>query len=290
MNILWHKFEDLIREVAATQGFDYDAGQVENPGTVRKYAQALGAAVEIAWKFHAWPGCCWVMNAAVYDPSLLCEKGYDVLALYSEEPLTAWNAGREPKTIPLRETSGRYLIQGDALTTPYYLIRTAPPRFGTAARSTSTAYEAGALIYDSATGEAWRCVTAHTDVAPATAWEEWADGGTYSAASGTRIRRNGVLWDCSSNHDSISATNEPGFGSAFWDVWSATVEKWAPQRLPHFLLQAVLHGARAWLHETPPLPRSALEKQMEGWLASEVDDLKFHRRQFFAAGGGLTIL
>jgi len=176
---------------------------------------------------------------------------------------------------------------GDAQATPFWLVRTAPPRFGTAARSTSTAYQVGDLIYDSATGEAWRCALAHTNQAPEATWDNWKAGTAYTDTA--EVWRNGILYGCTDAHTSAVATNEPGYGasgSSFWDA----ILYWAPQRVPSFLLQAVIHGARAWLHESPPLPRSALEKQMEGWLAAEVDDLRYNRKQRFANGGGLTIL
>lgn len=292
MNIVWHKWQDVMRELAATQGLDLDLNQIEAP-TARRYAQAINAATEVAWKFHAWPGCCWVWEAANYHPANKLEPGFDVLALYEEDPIAAWVAGTDPKRRNVRETQGRYVSAGaTAPTTPYYLIRTAPPRFGTAARDTATAYEAGQLIYDSSTGEAWRCVRAHTNQALPASWEEWAatPAFNYTAASTARIRRAGVLWDCSVDHDDLEAGTEPGYGANWTDFWSGTPHYWAPQRIPGFLLHAIIHGARSWLHESPPLPRSAMEKQMEGWLAAEVNDLTYNRSQRFADGGGLTML
>ena len=95
----------------------------------RRYAQAVNAALEIAWKFYAWPACCWVINGTQYDLPECLERGYDVLAYYAEDPLDAWNAGTDPKVISVRETQGRYVAVGDAQTTPFWLVRTAPPRF-----------------------------------------------------------------------------------------------------------------------------------------------------------------
>ncbi len=290
MNLLWHKWRDVLEAVAATQNLDDDLGQVQAP-QARRFALAVNAALEIAWKRAAWPGCCWVMRELTTPegetlfPYL--ERGYNVLALYSEDPLAAWEAGTDPVMVPVRETSGTLVPQGDDPETPFYFVRLAPPRFGIAARSAATAYKPGDLAYDPATGEAWRCVIAHTNTAFPT-WDEWYLRGEWTPAE-TWVRRNGVLWN-PLDSDAAEVTNEPTLGADWDSQWETTAHVWAPQRVPDFLLQAVIHGARAWLHESPPLPRSALEKQMDGWLDAEVDDIKHHRRQGTARGGSVMIL
>lgn len=291
MNIIWHTWQDIMREVAASQNYDLDLNQVEAP-VARKYAQAVNAAVDIAWKFHTWPDTCFVLNdmsvggGAGNDDIPLLEHGYNLLALYNEDPLLAWDAGTDPERVQVREMPNGVARPTALPDTPFYLVRLAAPRFGTAARSVSTEYQRGDLAYDATTGEAWRCHRKHTNQAFVT-WRDFALDDYY--ATGDYTRRNGVLF--LSDTDSVAATdNEPCYATLWQDKWPGAPYYWAPQRLPSYLLQAVIHGARVWLNESPPLPRSAMERQMEGWLAAEVDDLMNTRRQRFATGGSLTIL
>ncbi len=288
MNVRWLPWSELLAEAGILRSLDASLNQIEGP-EARRIAQAVNMAVDFAWKFHPWECACWFMRdltGHAEDPAgtPLLENGYSLLQTYAEDPLAAWDAGRDPRTFAFRTGSGRDRLYGDEAT-PFYLIRTAAPRFGGEDRSTSTAYKTGALIYDSATGECWRAVVGHTNTAVPATWEDWLLAAPME--NGDLRRRNGVLYEKAGGAEDASEATEPGFGADWAVSWEDTVHTWTPMRLPHFLLPAVLAGARSWM-DSPNT--GAMQEAMTPALETEVSDFTITRRQRHQKGGSTVIL
>lgn len=284
----WMKFRDVMRAVLSAQGVDFALNQ-QTSAQERQAAHAINAAIEVAWRFHPWSCAVWVAkdlqtlaNDAVQP---FYEAGFSVLQSYEEDPLTEWQSTGDDTQGKLRismEYGGEIVHPDDALATPWYLVRQACPQFGVDARSAATAYEQGECVYDASTGEAWRAVLAHTNVALPTAWKEWELGIEYAGGAATKIRRGGVLFVQKAGAVTTARINEPGYGADWLDSWEYTVHSWAPQRVPDFLLRSVVSGARVYM-ETPDL--AAMEQAMRAGLEdAKVDEVRTRKQGLRNAG------
>jgi len=284
VNVRWIKWSELLQEAGVLLNLDAEQNQIE-PLQARQLAQAVNQATAYAWKYHAWECACWVMRVLAGAPgSNLLEPGYAVLQCYAEDPLAAWDDEDDPKTVAFRAAQGTVrTLEVAADETLFYMVRTAPPRFGGEARDNSLTYAPGALVYDASTGECWRSTESHSGTALPAAWSEWVSG--EAVTGGMRRRRNGVLYTVDNAH-TTSEDTEPAYGAA-WGEWLQSMHVWAPQRLPEFLLPAVLAGARAWL-ESPST--AAMQEAMTAALDAEVQDHMLTRSQRFADGRANTIL
>ncbi len=294
MNITWVKFMDLMRDVAATQNLDVDSYQVLAPQR-RRLCEAMNASTSYAWRFHLWPETVFLTRAlftqaAGAEPIYLIERGFDLLEAYTEDPTASWEAGTDPKVLPIREAQGRHYVQGAAVADSidgealFYSVRLAPPRFGADERSASVTYEPGQCIYDPATGEGWRCHRAHSAQSVTATWDHWRSGVAYT--NETRLR-GGVLFGCNSAHTG-AADNEPAFGADWTDYWpSSAIKYWSPQRLPEYLRTAVVMGARAWM-ETGIA--AVMQQAMQDELLWQVQQCRVLRRQGVTTGGALSRL
>jgi hypothetical protein len=289
MNIAWFKMERVMTELGALLNLDNALGQITAPQQ-RKMAVAINAALRHAWRFYPWPGTVWYARGlsntgltGVPDEewSLLHELGYEVLCAYTEDPVAAWEAGNKPKLREVVERHGREVVL-PTTDTVFYAVRLAPPELGFNTWSDATGYVTGDLTYDTATGEAWRCVRPHTDEEPDAVWVEWELGRNYEEQF---VRRGGVLYTLEGTNTS-TATDEPNFGEDWDTVWTPVPRAWAPQRVPQFLLGAVLAGARVYMDT---MDSAGMESAMQGALESEASQISRQRQQG-AAGGGVMIL
>lgn len=276
MTTRWLKFRTVLEEVAATQNLDVALGQLDSAVVQRRLAQAINMSVEVAWKYHVWPEAAWICYLT--GTAILADffaAGHSVLQVYTENPLTKWEAGsaavplQAPKVARWREYGGTVRRQADDPV--WVLVRIPSPQFGVEARSTTTAYEQGEVIYDAATGECWACQKAHTNQAIPAEWSYW-DADTEHATNdlvwhgGWLFKRNSAGGDPA----------EPHIDPEWPTRWFSTTEKWCPVRLPHYLLPAVLAGARAWL-DSPDT--EAMERAMQGALSAQVQDRVYTRKQ-----------
>jgi hypothetical protein len=88
-----------------------------------------------------------------------------------------------------------------------------------------------------------------------------------------------VLWESDSDHTAAD-NNDPAAGTDWQANWLASLHEWAPQRVPEFLLQALLHGASAWLERwTGPVTATMLDDAMRDWLESAVLDINQTQKQ-----------
>ncbi len=288
MTTRWLKFRTVLEEVAVTQNLDPTLGQLDSAVVQRRLAQAINMAVEVAWKYHLWPEAAWLVDA-VTTPNWAAyfEQGSAVVASFKENPIEAWRAGRDPKRRNWREGPGANTTPDDSAAVVYHLVRMAPPGFGVDARDNAAAYEKGEMIYDAATGECWRAQQAHTGQAPAAAWAHWVQGEEVGEIN-FPVWHNGWLYQ--SNYASENLPEEEPLAGANWfAAWDYDDEFWTPQRLPHYLLPAVLAGARAWL-DSPDT--EAMERAMQGALSTQVQDRVYTRKQatpMMPAGPGFAI-
>lgn len=275
MNTRWLKFKEVLDQVAVTQNLDPTLKQIEGAGTQIRLAQAINMAVEVAWKYHLWPEAVWLVDVVTTpDWAAHFEQGCAVVASFKENPIEAWRAGREPKRRNWREGAGTITTPNDSAAVVYHLVRTAPPEFGVDARDNAKAYEMGAVIYDAATGECWRAQQAHTGQAPAASWRHWEHGEETGGAN-VAVWHNGWLYQSMGAMEMLPE-QEPVAGADWYSVWDYDDEFWTPQRLPQYLLPAVLAGARAWL-DSPDT--EAMERAMLGALSAQVHDRVYTRKQ-----------
>lgn len=274
MTTRWLKFRTVLEEVAVTQNLDPTLGQLDSVVVQRRLAQAINMAVEVAWKYHLWPEAVWLVDAVTTpDWKSHFEQGCALVGSFSEQPFDAWRAERNPKRRNWREGAGTIITPDDSATVVYHLVRMAPPGFGVDARDNAAAYEKGDVIYDAATGECWRAQQAHTGQAPAAAWAHWEQGA--ESQGDAPVWHNGWLYQARSSGENLPE-EEPLAGADWYDAWDYNDEFWTPQRLPQYLLPAVLAGARAWL-DSPDT--EAMERAMQGALSAQVHDRVYTRKQ-----------
>lgn len=281
MNTRWLKFREVLHAVAATQNLDVELGQLDSAVVQRRLVQAVNMAVDFAWKFHLWPEAAWLFAAGEQDDArTVFPLGFQVVGSFAEDPLARWQGGSStlPAQAPAlqrwREHGGRVVFEtGRVVDTAFLQVRIPPPEFGVEARSASTAYGEGELVYDAATGECWRCQKAHTNAAPPAAWTYWSPETAYAADA--RVWRGGWLFKSKGTYAPADYA-EPAGGTGWAGKWNHTTEEWCPVRLPQYLLRAVLAGARAWL-DSPDT--EAMERAMEGALSTEIHDRVYTRKQ-----------
>ncbi len=272
----WIKFKEVLESVAATQNLDVSLGQLDSLVVQRRLVQAVNMAVDFAWKYHVWPDAAWLNyltgSARLSDTFA---AGSSVLQVYTENPRSKWEAGsalsptQPPKIARWHEYGGTVRRQTDDPV--WLLVRIPAPQFSVEARSTSTAYEQGEVVYDPSTGECWVCQKAHTNEAIPSSWSYWDADTSYSSNAlvwhgGWLFKRNGTAGD----------DLEPHIDTDWATLWQNTTEEWCPVRLPHYLLRAVLAGARAWL-DSPD--SEAMERAMEAALHTEIHDRVYTRQQ-----------
>ena len=291
-------FSTLRDKLALAVGADAVGGQVTYP-LARNLVRALNVATREAWETYPWEEVCPVLTALEVDAGSgrmvsIPGRGYQVLRVFSEDPEAKWmdEDDMEACSVPFRlGRRGDVILQG-SLTTPYYLVKLAPPEWGAELWSETVDYNSGAVVYEGATDnseqDCYRAERGNMNVALPT-WQEWAESNDIT--TGEYYLAHGVLW-VATDTGTLEDDLEPGRGAVWQSFFTKEHAEWAPQRLPKFLEEAVLAGAEAWLSRTmegQPVTGNMVRKAMDEFLSREVVSRFSTRGQSAVTGQSLSL-
>lgn len=281
------RFKEINETLALAMGLDAADNQL-TPAISRKQAAAINAATRYAWEYYPWPEVTSIIRGMTHSdgfsgttPTVI--PGAEVLRVYKDEPVALFQGDDgEPETIPFQVgPDGAIYVQDDTTvsgyTLPYYVIRWAAPKFGSTAFVLATSYHEGDAVYDATSGDAFVAVHDTSGFA-LPSWTAWSVG--LDIAENDYIRHHGTIYKANTAH-TATAADEPGTGDDWLDSYTRQLYGWAPQRLPEFLLQAVLIGAEGWLTRTAGQSATAamMASGMEDLLAARVRHTTLTQKQ-----------